>query len=68
MALAHELALKAPLAVQGIMQAVIEGGELPTMQGIEIEYQAQRRSAGSEDMIEGVKAFFEKRPAVFKGR
>eukprot|EP00942_MAST-04A_sp_MAST-4A-sp1_P002300 g2300.t1 len=68
MELAVELSKKAPLAVAGIMEAVINGADQPVLEGVEIEYRAQRKSAGSRDSKEGIKAFFEKREAVFIGK
>ncbi len=35
---------------------------------LELEAQIQRESAGSDDFVEGVTAFLQKRPAEFKGR
>jgi enoyl-CoA hydratase len=66
-ALAEELAEKPPLAVAGILEAVIRGGALTLEEGLALEYQAMERTAGSKDTIEGVRAFFEKRKPVFKG-
>jgi enoyl-CoA hydratase len=66
-ALAAELAEKPPLAVAGILDAVIRGGELSLEEGLALEYQAVERTSGSKDTIEGVRAFFEKRKPVFKG-
>ena len=66
-ALAAELAEKPPLAVAGILEAVIRGGALTLEEGLALEYQAVERTAGSKDTIEGVRAFFEKRKPVFKG-
>ena len=65
--LALELAEKPPLAVAGILEAVIKGGELSLEEGLALEYQAVERTSGSKDTIEGVRAFFEKRRPVFKG-
>lgn len=69
MALALELGSKAPLAMTGVLQAIMEGAELPILEGIEIEYAAQRRSAGSADAKEGIAAFLAKprREPVWKG-
>ena len=66
-ALAAELAEKPPLAVAGILEAVIRGGPLSLEEGLALEYQAVERTAGSRDTIEGVRAFFEKRKPVFTG-
>jgi enoyl-CoA hydratase len=66
-ALAAELAEKPPLAVAGILEAVIRGGALTLEEGLALEYQAMERTAGSKDTLEGVRAFFEKRKPVFKG-
>jgi enoyl-CoA hydratase len=66
-ALAAELAEKPPLAVAGILEAVIRGGPLSLEEGLALEYQAMERTAGSKDMLEGVRAFFEKRKPVFTG-
>ena len=68
MELAHTLASKAPLAVAGVMEAISVGSDLPVLDGIEVEYKAQRRSAASEDAAEGIRAFLEKRPAKFQGK
>jgi enoyl-CoA hydratase len=65
--LAEELSEQAPLAVAGILEAVIVGGELSLEEGLAVEYRAVERTSGSADTIEGVRAFFEKRKPVFKG-
>jgi len=67
-ALATELAKKAPLAVEGILDAVIQGGPKPLEEGLAHEYAALERVITSEDLQEGVLAFFQKRPPNFKGR
>lgn len=66
-ALAVELAEKPPLAVAGILEAVIRGGELSLEEGLALEYRATERVSGSKDVVEGVRAFFEKRKPSFKG-
>ncbi len=65
--LARELAEKAPIAVAGILEAVIRGGALPLEEGLEIEYQAMERVSSTKDLREGIVAFFEKRKPVFRG-
>jgi len=66
-ALAAELADKPPLAVAGILKAVIEGGALPLAEGLAIEFEALERTSGSRDAQEGIMAFLEKRKPVFRG-
>lgn len=67
-ALATELASKAPLAVAGILDAVIQGGPKSLEDGLAHEYAALERVISSEDMQEGVLAFFQKRSPSFKGK
>jgi len=67
-ALATELANKAPLAVAGILDAVIQGGPKSLEEGLAHEYAALERVITSEDLQEGVLAFFQKRPPKFKGK
>lgn len=67
LALAHELSEKAPLAVAGILDAVIDGAAKPLEEGLEHEYAALERTIASKDMQEGVMAFFQKRKPRFKG-
>lgn len=66
--LASELASKAPLAVAGILDAVIQGGPKSLSDGLAHEYAALERVMTSEDLQEGVMAFFQKRPPKFKGK
>lgn len=66
--LASELSAKAPLAVAGILDAVVEGGPKSLTEGLAHEYVALERVIASEDLQEGVMAFFQKRPPKFKGK
>jgi len=66
--LASELANKAPLAVAGILDAVVRGGPKSLDDGLLHEYAALERVMKSEDLQEGVMAFFQKRPPEFKGK
>jgi enoyl-CoA hydratase/carnithine racemase len=67
-ALAAELASKAPLAIAGILDAVIQGGPRSLEEGLAHEYAALETVIQSEDLQEGVLAFFQKRPPTFKGK
>ncbi len=67
-ALAGELAAKAPVAMQYILEAVNKGLEVPFDQGQFLEATLFGLVASTDDMREGTKAFLEKRKAEFKGR
>ncbi len=67
-ALAEELAEKPPIAVAGILKAVLDGGALPLKEGLALEYKAVEATSGTEDATEGVMAFLEKRKPVFQGK
>jgi enoyl-CoA hydratase/carnithine racemase len=47
---------------------VDDGLQAPIDTAIEIEVRAFLRSLRTEDAAEGIQAFFQKRPADFKGR
>ena len=68
---ATELAANAPLSVQGnkrVLRALLAAeGELAP--GVEAELIALRKACfASDDLVEGVRAFAEKRPARWQGR
>ena len=66
--LASELADKAPLAVQYIIEAVNRGLEISFDKGQFLEATLFGVIASTDDMREGTTAFLEKRKAEFKGR
>lgn len=66
--LGEELANKAPLAVAGILDSVVVGGPKSLEDGLLHEYAALKRVMTSEDLREGVTAFFQKRRPEFKGK
>jgi enoyl-CoA hydratase len=66
-ALAHELAAKAPVAAQFIIEAVNRGLEVSFDKGQFLEASLFGLTASTEDMREGTRAFLEKRKPTFKG-
>lgn len=58
----------APIAVQGVIEAIDHGYDLPLSDALKIEALQFARACASEDKAEGVHAFLEKRKAVFKGQ
>ena len=67
-ALAAELALKAPLAVQYIIEAVHRGLEVSFDKAQFLEATLFGLVSSTDDMREGTRAFLEKRKPDFKGR
>lgn len=67
-ALARELGKRPPMATRLIIEAVDDGLQAPMAQAIEIEIRAFLQTLRTEDAAEGIQAFFQKRPAQFKGR
>jgi enoyl-CoA hydratase/carnithine racemase len=66
--LAKKIATKGQVAVQAIVESVIEGVKLPIDDGLKLESRLFGRLAESEDKREGIDAFLEKRKPVFKDR
>jgi enoyl-CoA hydratase len=65
--MADQLAASAPLAMAGIIDAVLGGGEAPLAQGLEYETQGFALAFATDDMREGTRAFLERRKPVFAG-
>ena len=66
--LAALLAAAAPLALRGVLDAVVIGGECAMEEGLQFETAQFGLLFASEDMREGTSAFLEKRKPQFRNR
>lgn len=66
-AMAEIIASRGPVAVREAKRAIELAGDTPLDEGLARELDASERVFSSEDMLEGAKAFFEKRPPEFTG-
>jgi len=67
-ALASQLAKRAPIATRLILRTVDEGLNTNIDEGLAIERKAFVRVVQTEDALEGIQAFFQKREPEFKGK
>jgi enoyl-CoA hydratase len=68
MKLAGQLAASAPLALRGVLDAVLLGGECALDAGLDYESQQFAIAFSTQDMKEGTGAFLARRKAEFHGR
>lgn len=66
--LCAQFAQAAPLALRGIMDAIIYGEDMPLDQGLDYESQTFGLLSSTADMREGTSAFLQKRKPEFVGR
>ncbi len=66
--LAQAIAANGPVAVRAAKDAIDRGAELPLSQGLEHEARCYERVLGTEDRLEALVAFAEKRKPRFNGR
>jgi enoyl-CoA hydratase/carnithine racemase len=67
-ALAKTICENAPIAVSAAKHAVDEGAHLELDAALALEQEKYALTLGTEDRLEGLKAFAEKRPPVYRGR
>ena len=67
-AMAGEIAERGPLAVREAKRLIDAAGDIDLDAGLAAELDASERIFSSDDMIEGAKAFFDKRPPTYRGR
>ena len=65
--IAAEICERGPLAVREVKRLIDLSTELDIDAGIAAEIDASERVFNSEDMLEGVRAFFDKRPPKYRG-
>ncbi len=65
---ARRLSANAPLAVQAAKELAVRSRDLSLADGLRMEQLFLRLLQGSADVEEGVRAFAERRPALFQGR
>jgi enoyl-CoA hydratase len=64
---ANQIAGNGPVAVRAAKAAIDEGSELPITEGLEVEARCYERTLTTEDRVEALTAFAEKRKPSFKG-
>lgn len=65
--IAAEISDRGPLAVREVKRLIDQSTELDIDAGIAAEIDASERVFNSDDMLEGVRAFFDKRTAKYRG-
>jgi enoyl-CoA hydratase/carnithine racemase len=66
--LAHEISVNGPIAVSLAKHAIDEAALLPIDSALELEFQKYQFTMGTQDRLEGLKAFAEKRVPKFEGK
>lgn len=66
--IAAEIAERGPIAVREVKRLIDRSFDLDIHAGLAAEIDASERVFNSEDMLEGARAFFAKRPPEYRGR
>lgn len=67
LALAREIAQAGPVALRMAKVSIRQGSEVELNSGLKFEEACYSQVLSTKDRLEGLKAFAEKRPPVFKG-
>jgi enoyl-CoA hydratase/carnithine racemase len=65
---ARSIAVNGPVAVRAAKAAIDQGSEMPMSQGLEVEARCYERVLPTQDRLEALAAFAEKRKPKFSGR
>ena len=68
LSMAKTIADRGPIAVREAKRAIDAAGDSTLDDGLALELDSSEKVFSSEDMIEGARAFFEKRPPDFTGK
>ena len=66
--LAEEIARNGPVAVRAAKEAIDRGTEMPLAQALEVEAECYARTLSTQDRLEALAAFAEKRKPNYLGR
>lgn len=66
--MANKIGEKGPVAIKAAKQAISNGMKMDLRSGLELESACYARILPTEDRLEGLKAFAEKRKPVYKGK
>jgi enoyl-CoA hydratase/carnithine racemase len=67
-ALAESIAANGPVAIRAAKRAIERGFEMPMDRALDLEWECYTETIGTEDRLEALKAFAEKRSPRFRGR
>jgi enoyl-CoA hydratase len=68
LAVAARIAANAPIAVRQAKKSIDKSTDLDRSNGYSYEIEAYNRTVGTQDRLEGIRAFNEKRKPDFKGQ